>query len=267
MKYIQKLMVVAVCLTIGSVTNATFISDNFPGTSLSSSWNWNHMGSCTGTVNSGLILNPIDGSSGWRQSAIVSSDPSYSWVTIGGVVQYSFTVSDWSLTSNNNVAARMYLSTTDGQALPNPWDDYNNSNGVMAELSLNNGHYYFNLFQKTGSPLTSYNNDTYKLGWLDVGVGSIEGYTFGFDLSNGTARLWYSTGAQTFSSGGMAVATAPFNQNTKVYVGVINGTGGNLGPGDTVTFGNVTVIPEPAVGVMMLGGLYMILRWRQRRKA
>lgn len=262
MKRIQRFIVIAVCLTIGVAAQAKYISDSFPGTSLSTDWSFNHMGSCTGTVNSGLILNPKDGSSGWRQSAIVSTDPSYSWVTMGSLVQYTFTVSDWSLSSNNNVAARMYISTTDGQSSPNPWDDYNNSNGVMAELSLNSGHFYFNLFQKTNAAFTSYNNETYKLGFLDVGVGSIEGYTFGFDLSNTSARLWYSTGASTFSSSGMHVATGQFNQNTKVYVGVINGTGADLGPGETVTFSNVTVIPEPGVFVMLVGGLYLALRRR-----
>lgn len=265
MSTIQKFTLIAMCLTIGVAANAKYISDSFPGTSLATDWSFNHMGSCAGSVNNGLILNPSDGSSGWRQSAIVSTDASYSWVTMGGLAQYTFTVSDWSLSSNNNVAARMYLSTTDGQSSPNPWDDYNNSNGVMAELSLNSGHFYFNLFQKTNAPLTSYNNDTYKLGFLDVGVGSVNGYTFGFDLSNTSARLWYNTGVSTFFSSGMSVATGPFNQNTKVYVGVINGTGSDLGPGETVTFSNVTVIPEPGVFVLLIGGFYMVLRRRVLR--
>lgn len=265
MKQIQKFALIAACLMIGAAAPGKFINDSFPGTGLSTDWSFNHMGTCTGSVNNGLILNPTDGSSGWRQSAIVSTDPSYSWVTIGGLAQYSFTVSNWSLSSNNNVAARMYLSTTDGQSSPNPWDDYNNSNGVMAELSLSSGHFYFNLYQKTNATFTSYNNESYKLGFLDVGVGSVNGYTFGFDLSNTSARLWYSTGASSFSSSGMHVATGQFNQNTKVYVGVINGTGSDLGPGETVTFSNAAVIPEPGVWVMMLGGLYLLLRWRVLR--
>ncbi len=249
---------VLVMAVIASVASG-WIDDNFPGASLGSDWDWNHMGTCQGSVNNGLILNPSQGTAGWRQSAIVTEQPSYSWVTVGGAVSYRFTVDSWNLTSNNNVAARMYLSTTDGKVTPDPWDDYNNSNGVMAELSLNSGHFWFNLFEKSALPGTSYNNETYKLAFLDVGT-AVNGYTFGMDLSNNTAKLWYNTGASLVSSSVTTLATARFNQDTRGYVGVINGTGSDLGPTETVEFSNVTIIPEPGVGVLLLGGLYFLRR-------
>lgn len=253
--------VAGLCLLVSTLAWG-WIDDSFPGTSLGSDWDWNHMGSCGGSVNGGLILNPSDGASGWRQSAIVTEQPTYSWVTLGGAVSYTYTISSWNLTSNNNVAARMYVSTADGLGSPDPWDDYNNSNGVMAELSLAGGNFWLNLFQKTGEGHTSYNNEGHKLGFLNVGS-SVNGYTFGMTLSNGAASLWYNNGVSTMSSSGMALATAAFNQNTRAYVGVINGTGSDLGPGETVTFSNVKVIPEPAVGVLLLGGLGFL--WRRRR--
>lgn len=263
-KKIAVIVAVAVaCLATG--TWADYIDDDFPGTSLGSDWRWNHMGSCTGSVNNGLILNPRDGSSGWRQSAIASDEPSYSWVTMGGAVTYAFTVGSWDLTSNNNVAARMYLSTADGKASPEAWDDYNNSNGVMAELSLNGGHFWFNLFEKNGQASTSYNNDTYKLSYLDVGT-AVDGYTFAMELSGTVARIWFHDGVSLHAGANVVLSTAGFNQDTRTYVGLINGTGANLGAGETVTFSNVTVIPEPTAIALLLGGLYLVRRRIVSRK-
>lgn len=251
----------AIVLVVFGAAAAWAWVDTFPGASLGTNWQWNHMGSCQGSVNSGLILNPSDGSSGWRQSGIVTEGSSNSWVS-KGLVSYQMTVESWDLTSNNNVAARMYLSTTDGKSAPEAWDDYNNSNGVMAELSLNNGTFWFNLFEKTGADHTSYNNESYKLGFLNVGS-SVDGYTFGMDLNGTTAALWYDAGMGKTTTSGMTVATAPFNQSTRFYVGVINGTGSDLGPSETVTFSQVAVVPEPAVFAMVLGGLVLI--WRRLR--
>jgi len=255
----RKMMVLALVSWGLGVTMAGAWVDTFPGTTLGTNWQWNHMGSCQGSVNGGLIMNPSDGSSGWRQSGIVTEGSSNSWVA-KGLVSYQMTVASWDLTSNNNVAARMYLSTTDGNADPEPWDDYNNSNGVMAELSLNNGTFWFNLFEKTGADHTSYNNEGYKLGFLNVGS-SVDGYTFGMDLNGTTASLWYDAGAGRVVSSGMTVATAPFTQATRFYVGVINGTGSDLGPSETVTFSQVAVVPEPTVFALVLGGLLLV--WRR----
>lgn len=252
------------CAVVGftvmsAVCAQAVLEDTFPGASLSSYWDWNHMGTCGGSVNNGLILNPSDGDSGWRQAAIVTEQASYSWVSIGGLVSYQMDIQSWDLTSNNNVAARMYLSTTDGLGSADPWDDYNNSNGVMAELSLNGGTFWFNLFQKTGEDHTSYNNDGYKLGFLNVGS-SVDGYTFGMDFNGSSASLWYDAGAGRVASGGMTVATSTFNQNTRFYVGVINGTGSDLGPSETVTFSRVAIIPEPTAVALLLGGLFLLRR-------
>lgn len=245
-----------------NVAVAQVINDNFPGSTLGSDWSWNHMTTCDGSVNNGLILNPVDGS--WRQSAIASTDNGLSWLALGRPTRYQFTISSWDISASDNVAARMYISTTDGNATVDPWDDYNNSNGVMAELSVNGGNFWWNLYQKEDLPGTSYNNDTYKLAFMDVGA-AVDGYTFGFDLSGGNASLWYDDGAAISSTTGLSVATGSFNQDARVYVGVINGTGTGFDETQTVTFSNVAVIPEPAVGVLVLGGLLLLFRKNRRR--
>ena len=260
MKRAATIGMVIVGLILGA-TLAPALVDTFPGTSLGTNWQWNHMGSCQGSVNGALILNPSDGSSGWRQSGIVTEGSSNSWVA-NGLVSYQMTVQSWDLTSNNSVAARMYLSTTDGNTDPEPWDDYNNSNGVMAELSLNDGTFWFNLFEKTDADHTSYNNESYKLGFLNVGS-SVDGFTFGMDLNGTTAALWYDAGSGRIVTSGMTVVTTPFNQDTRFYVGVINGTGSDLGPEETVTFSRIAIIPEPTALMLLLGELLLV--WHRMR--
>jgi len=243
--------------------SAQYLDDSFPGSTLGSDWQWNHMTTCDGSVNNGLILNPVDGN--WRQAAVATPDPSYSWVTLGGSVSYEFTVGSWDISSNTAIGARIYLSTTDGVGV-DPWDDYNNSNGVMGELSLNDGNFWWSLYQKTDSPSTAYNNDTYKLGFLDAGT-DVEGTTFGFTVSDaGAATIYIDDGSTRTASNGMSVATSQFNNDTRLYVGVINGTGGTFDENQTVTLSNVKVIPEPAVGVLLLGGLFFLRKRRFTRR-
>ena len=73
----RKMMVLAL-VSWGRVTMAGAWVDTFPGTTLGTNWQWNHMGSCQGSewrADHESFRRFV----GWRQSGIVTSS-SNSWV-------------------------------------------------------------------------------------------------------------------------------------------------------------------------------------------
>lgn len=229
----------ALCLG-GTGAPAQIIRDSFLTGRLAGEWSWANEEDCRGWVNNGLVLNPV---SPFRQAAVGTTRPAYSWAGAGNARTYQFAVEEWTLRPESGTSARLFIVGNDAGTQPEPFSDYNKPNVLMAKLDCWKGVFYWNLFVKADAPKQNADADAFKFCWMDVGIVAT-GRTFGVTLVRDRARLWWKTAEnKKFEAAEVEIPSRAFAAGANVYVAVKNDTGETLGREQYVRFGNVTVSP------------------------
>ena len=219
--------------------NTAMFSDSFGGTALKDAWQWISTDSCTGSVSSALILNPV---TSWKQAGVGTVSSNLSWAKTGASMTYQFTISQWNLAVSNNIKVKLFLAGNDTRSQPCTYPDYNSSNVVMGLVDLWNGVAFWNFYVKTNHASYSAFDDTVKKDVLTAATGYGTGITYGFTLQGDVAQIWARLPNGAYTSRPPIIVTGMsnwFNKSGTLYAGVENDTGSDRGAGDNVRLSNV----------------------------
>lgn len=264
----------AICLMLAAGEASAF--NNF-NNNLTNGTGWTDSVSQTATAESfgagGLTLTSNPTGDFQRQAVAYTLRNDLDWVGESGPITYSFTLSDFptAITSGSAYEANMLLLGNQSNPLPN-FADFNAANVLMFRVSdfgpqafLGGANQYgAELLIKTGSASSSIFNGTKIAGFYNSTSGELLNPLgkWSFTINpDGTAFITAPDGQISIpgvdtGTGSLPVGANAFFNTATMYLQLQDG---NQTGSDSITFSNVTVVPEASTVFTMVCGLGLMM--------